>query len=72
VGFLGQAGGDRTVDVPFDSDGSAQVLSDLALLETRVTVQIYDETQPSKMIESATVYISPFVRRQLVSKTITF
>ena len=72
VGLSGSAGGDRTIDAPFDRDGSVQVLPNLAWLETSVTIQVYDETQPSQVIKSANVYISPFVRRQLVSKTITF
>jgi hypothetical protein len=72
VGFLGQAGGDRIAYAAFGSDGSAEVLCDLALLETRVTIQVFDQTQPSETIKSANVYISPFVRRQLVNKTISF
>ena len=72
VGLGGPAGGDRIIDATFDRDGSVQVLSNLAFLETSVTIQVYDETRPSETIKSANVYISPFVRRQLLSKTITF
>jgi hypothetical protein len=71
LSFRGQAGGDRISNAAFGRDGSAEVTPDLALLETRVMIEVFDETRPSEPIKSATVYISPFVRRQLICKTIT-
>ncbi|MBZ5533446.1 MAG: hypothetical protein LAO20_18615 [Acidobacteriia bacterium] len=70
IGFQGESGGNRVTYADFDSNGSAEVLADMSLLETRVTVEVFDVTQPSKIIQSATVYISPFVRRQLFCKKI--
>jgi len=72
LGLLGQSGGDRITYAAFDSEGFAEVLSHLTLLETRVEIQVFDQTQPLETIKSANVYISPFVRRLLVRKTITF
>ncbi len=72
VGLLGQPGGNRISYAKFGDDGSAEVVSELSFLETHVTIQIFDETRPLEAVKSATVYVSPFVRRQLVTKTITF
>lgn len=72
VGLQGTAGGSRIVYAPFDRDGVAEVVSELTMFETRVTVEIFDVTQPSQTIKSTTVYISPFVKRQLTTKTISF
>jgi hypothetical protein len=72
LGLRGLAGGDRISDAPFGSDGSVQIVASLSVMETHVTLEVYDETSPSVIIQSDTVYISPFVRRQLIGKTITF
>jgi hypothetical protein len=72
VGLQGTAGGSRVVYTGFDRDGVAEVVSELTMFETRVTVEIFDLTQPSQTIKSSTVYISPFVKRQLITKTISF
>lgn len=71
VGFFGQADGSRVSYADFDSMGSAEVLVDMALLETRVTIEVFDVTQPSRIIESTRVYVSPLVRRQLFCKRIS-
>jgi hypothetical protein len=71
LGLQGLAGGDRTCDAPLGDDGSVQIVANLALLETHVVLQLYDETAPAVILRSVTVYISPFVRRQLIGKTIT-
>jgi hypothetical protein len=72
AGIFGEAGGDRTEYRAFDGTGHTEVSSKMALLETTVTVQLYDETQPWKILRSTTTYISPFVRRQLIAKAISF
>jgi hypothetical protein len=70
VGFLGQVGGDRISYAPFDRDGSAEVMCGLDSLETRVTIEIFDETRPAELIKTATIYISPFVRRHLIDSRV--
>jgi hypothetical protein len=72
VGFQGPAGGNRVAYAAFGRDGSAEVVADLALLETQVQIEIFDQTRPSELIKSTTVYLSPFVRRQLINKTVSF
>lgn len=72
LGLRGLAGGDRIADVSVGRDGSVHIVVTLAVLDTYVLVELYDETSPSVIIQSDTVYISPFVRRQLIGKTITF
>jgi hypothetical protein len=56
----------------FGADGSTQIVVKVAMLETHAMLEIFDETAPSEVIRSATVYINPFVRRQLLGKTIVF
>jgi len=72
IGLHGPAGGDRIVYAIFDRDGVAEVVSELKFFETHVTIEVFDITQPEDVLKSATVYISPFVKRQLSSKTISF
>ncbi len=71
VGRNGLAGGDRTCDVALNLDGSVQVLADLALLETHVLLELYDETAPKLILRSNTVYIDALARRLAITKTIT-
>jgi hypothetical protein len=71
VGLHGAAGGDRVIYAGFDSDGQALLVPELTLFETRVTIEVFDQSQPTQIIKSATVYISPFVKRQITNKTIT-
>jgi hypothetical protein len=71
VGIQGPAGGDRTVDAAFDNNGTVDVVSKIDPLETRVEVDVYDVTQPDQVLWHKLVWVSPFVRCQLLSKTIT-
>jgi hypothetical protein len=70
VGLYGGAGGDRVIYAGFDSDGKALLVPELVLFETQVTIEVFDVSQPAQIVKSATVYISPFVKRQITNKTI--
>jgi hypothetical protein len=72
VGLLGQAGGDRISYAVFNVDGSAEVNANLSFLETAVQIQVFDQTRPTELVMSTTVYLSPFVRRQLAKKVVSF
>jgi hypothetical protein len=69
-GFRGPAGGNRISCTAFDDDGFAEVVVNLAALETRVHITVFDETRPSELIYNVTEYVSPFVRRQLLVDTV--
>jgi hypothetical protein len=71
-GMNGQAGGDRIEHVPFDATGSTEVTSKLTFLETAVSLEVYDQTRPAEALRTVTVYVSPFVRQGMMSKTFTF
>jgi hypothetical protein len=71
VGLHGAAGGDRVIYAGFDTDGKAVLVPELTLFETRVTIEVFDLSQPSQIVKSATVYINPFAKRQIINKTIT-
>ena len=71
-GMTGQGGGDRIEHAPFDATGSTEVTSKLTLLETAVSLELYDQTRPTEVLRTVTVYVSPFVRQGMMSKTFTF
>ena len=71
VGARGAAGADRTVDAAFDKDGTVDVVSKIAVLETRVEIDVYDLTQPDRVLRHTVIWLSPFVRCQLLTKTVT-
>jgi hypothetical protein len=71
VGIRGLAGGDRTIDAAFDNKGTVDVVSKIDPLETRVEIDVYDLTQPDQVLWHKVVWVSPFVRCQLLSKIIT-
>lgn len=72
TGIVGTAGGDRTEHVAFDGTGSTEVTAKMTFLETAVNLQLYDQTQPSQILRSVTLYVSPFVRQRMFSKKFTF
>jgi hypothetical protein len=72
VGFRGSVGGDRTVYSVFDTRGVAEVTVTMGMLETRMKIEVFDQTLPSQMVAMANVYVSPFVRRQIAAKVVVF
>jgi hypothetical protein len=71
LGFRNAPGGDRVAYSAFDQNGTAHIRPNLAFLETRVAIEVFDLTRPLEVIRQSIVYVSPFVRCQLVTKTIT-
>jgi len=72
TGIVGPAGGDRIEYVQFDSTGSSEVTAKMSFLETAVALELFDQTRPTEILKSMTVYVSPFVRQRVISKKITF
>jgi hypothetical protein len=70
TGFLGEAGGNRISYAAFDSGGIAEITSEMSILETRIKVEVFDESQPLQMVAITSVYVSPFVRRQLSNRVV--
>jgi hypothetical protein len=71
TGILGPAGGDRIEYIQFDGTGSSEVTAKLGFLETAVRLQLFDQTRPTEILKSMTVYVSPFIRQRMISKKIT-
>ncbi len=72
TGFRGPAGGDRTVYSGFDTRGVAEVTVAMGMLETRMRIEVFDQTRPSPKVVMANVYVSPFVRRQISTRVVAF
>lgn len=72
VGAAGEAGAERIVYRQFNFDGSVDVGVDLNILETEVSVAVYDITAPLQILYTTDVYLSPLVRRRLLSKKVSF
>ena len=71
VGLRGVPGGNRVTYASFDSRGKALIVPEMSMLETHVNIEVFDLTQPTQILDSATVYISPFAKRQITEKTVT-
>ncbi|HYA41035.1 MAG TPA: hypothetical protein VEF34_07010 [Syntrophobacteraceae bacterium] len=72
IGFCSPAGASRAGSADFDSRGVAEVRLRMRMFETRALVEIFDKSRPSQLVATKSVYISPFVRRQLTTKKILF
>jgi hypothetical protein len=71
-GFLGLAGGDRITTTRFDDTGTALIQSHLQFLETRVILEVIDQTRPEPSVANRDVYVSPWARHQLSTVHVTF
>jgi hypothetical protein len=65
VGFRGPAGGTRIITTRFDQSGLGTIQVHLELMETRLKLEVLDESMAEPVVTTKTVYISPFVRRQV-------
>lgn len=72
TGLAGSAGGERIDHVAFDATGSTEVTAKMTFLETALNLELYDQTDPSHILRSVNIYISPFVRQHMFSKKFTF
>ena len=73
MGFQTKADVDRCIDgIRFDNRGFAVKSVAMAMFETRVEVRVYDVTRPMETVAVTNAYISPFVRREFLPKTISF
>ncbi len=65
VGLLGKPGAEARVTTRFDASGKAVVNINLAALQSRVELKVYDVASTKNIVAIKSLYISPFVRRQL-------
>jgi hypothetical protein len=72
IGYLGPAGGTRTITVPFNTRGIATLEVPFSVLETRLRIDVLDQSQADPIVSTTTVHVSPFVRTQLLLLHIAF
>ena len=72
TGVTGSEGGEHIRNVAFDKSGSADASIQMTFLMTAVRLELYDRTRPKEILRGETVYLSPFVRRALLSRTYVF
>jgi hypothetical protein len=72
VGFSGPAGGNRTIYSGFDARGVAEIVADMGMFETRIKVEVFDQSRPSHVVAMTGAYVSPFVRRQITNTVVKF
>jgi hypothetical protein len=72
VGLGGVAGGTRIVNAAFDDRGVASLDIPMLPFESRLNIDVLDGSLPNALVARRTVYVSPFVKRQVWSLEIHF